>query len=339
MELLDRYLEAVKGFLPQAQRDDIVKELGDNLRSQMDDREAELGRPLTEAEQGAILKHHGNPVLVAGRYRQDHRTLAFGRQLIGPVLFPLYVRILGLNLGITAAVCAVLVIALGRPVAETIPTALVQLLIQFGIVTLVFAAAERHLTKYPDAWDPRDPLTPQPVAKDTRTVPRLESLFQLVVYAVALYWLWAVWHSPPTLSDPGSAVVTFGPVWGQVFWPTVLVLLAEIVQAGVNLARPDWTRLRAVAGVAAAGAWLAILGYLTLAGDWVVLADPAGEPAADSLRKIELVNRYVFFYGLLVTAIVMAVYFVLEVRRLLRGQHGRVPPRVLPAPGSTALTP
>ncbi len=38
MELLDRYINAVKSFLPAKQQDDIIKELSDNLQSQMDDR-------------------------------------------------------------------------------------------------------------------------------------------------------------------------------------------------------------------------------------------------------------------------------------------------------------
>ncbi len=56
MELLDRYLQAVREYLLRNRRDDIVKELGDNILSQMEDKAAELGRPLTEAEQAAILK-------------------------------------------------------------------------------------------------------------------------------------------------------------------------------------------------------------------------------------------------------------------------------------------
>ena len=56
MELLDRYLHAVKFWLPKAQQDDIIKELSDNILSQMEDKESELGRPLNEAEQSAILK-------------------------------------------------------------------------------------------------------------------------------------------------------------------------------------------------------------------------------------------------------------------------------------------
>ena len=49
MDLLDRYLNAVRSFLPPAQRDDITTELAANLQAQMEDRAAELGRPLSEA--------------------------------------------------------------------------------------------------------------------------------------------------------------------------------------------------------------------------------------------------------------------------------------------------
>src|SRR5438046_10533999 len=73
----------------------------------------ELGRPLTESEQQALLKRRGNPLVLAGRYRQDYRTLAFGRQLIGPVLFPFYVRVLSFNLCLTFAVMPIIFIALG----------------------------------------------------------------------------------------------------------------------------------------------------------------------------------------------------------------------------------
>lgn len=48
MDMLDRYLHAVKVFLPRTQQDDIVRELSENLIARMEDREAELGRPLDE---------------------------------------------------------------------------------------------------------------------------------------------------------------------------------------------------------------------------------------------------------------------------------------------------
>ena len=56
MELIERYLQAVKFALPQAQQDDIIKELRDNILSQVEDKEAELGRPLAGSEQVELLK-------------------------------------------------------------------------------------------------------------------------------------------------------------------------------------------------------------------------------------------------------------------------------------------
>ena len=44
MELLERYLHAVRTYLLRRRKDDIVRELGDNILSQMEDKAEELGR-------------------------------------------------------------------------------------------------------------------------------------------------------------------------------------------------------------------------------------------------------------------------------------------------------
>ena len=83
MELLDRYLRNVEFWLPKAQQKDIIAELSEDIRSQIEDRETELGHMLDEAELEALLKKRGNPMFVAGRYLPP-------RQLIGPTVFPIY---------------------------------------------------------------------------------------------------------------------------------------------------------------------------------------------------------------------------------------------------------
>src|SRR5215831_4376146 len=138
MNLVDRYLKAVAKALPEAQREDIVRELSEDIRSEMEDKAGELGRPLTEAEQQAVLKQRGNPLLLAARYRQDHRALVIGRQLIGPVLFPFYVKVLSFNLGLTFLVVATIFIALGvggQKISfnDVISTCLLQLFIQLSV--------------------------------------------------------------------------------------------------------------------------------------------------------------------------------------------------------------
>src|SRR5262249_36573385 len=111
MELLDRYLQAVRGYLLHKRRDDIVKELGDNILSQMEDKAVELGRPLNEIEQAAILKQYGHPLLAAARYRRLPL-----QQLIGPALFPLYWYALQAIVLFVAAfhIMAAVVVALSR---------------------------------------------------------------------------------------------------------------------------------------------------------------------------------------------------------------------------------
>ena len=52
VELVDRYVSAVKTYLPADQQDDIGKELSANIQAEMDDREEELGRPLTPTDLG-----------------------------------------------------------------------------------------------------------------------------------------------------------------------------------------------------------------------------------------------------------------------------------------------
>src|SRR5512136_1654661 len=83
MELLDRYLQAIKFWLPKAQQQDIISELSEDIRSQIEDLESASGRKLDEAELEALLKKRGNPLLVAGSYLPQ-------KHLVGPAIFPFY---------------------------------------------------------------------------------------------------------------------------------------------------------------------------------------------------------------------------------------------------------
>jgi hypothetical protein len=95
MTLLDHYLRAVRIYLPKGPaRTDILNELEEHLRERFAEQEAELGRSLSEIDQEQVLAQFGDPLVVASRYGGRNFGLSFGRQLIGPELFPLYARIL-----------------------------------------------------------------------------------------------------------------------------------------------------------------------------------------------------------------------------------------------------
>ncbi len=69
MQLIERYIEAVKFWLPKAQQEDIAAELHTNILAQAEDREAALGRPLQEDEESpssnnSVRRHSSRRVTV-----------------------------------------------------------------------------------------------------------------------------------------------------------------------------------------------------------------------------------------------------------------------------------
>jgi hypothetical protein len=82
MELLDRYLHAVGFWLPKAQKKDIIAELSEDIRSEVEDKEAGLGRKLSDDELAAILKRRGSPFAVAQLYLPQRQPIEL---TLGPV--------------------------------------------------------------------------------------------------------------------------------------------------------------------------------------------------------------------------------------------------------------
>ena len=342
MQLLDRYLESVRSCLPEAQRDDIVNELSENLRSQIEDREAGLARPLNEPEVEAILKEHGHPLVVAARYRRDQRSLAFGRQWIGPTLFPFYIRVLKFNLGLTSLILIGVFVALfasghSITVLSAVPQFIYSGLIQFTIITLVFAAADRHWTLHPDRWDPRNLKHPWHPAfaiqaelkgiaaarKNGRRVSRFDSVSQFVGMGLGLVWLRVAQAAPFMIFGPAAAFIKSAPIWHEFYAPVVCLFLAGMLQAVISLFRPDWYQLRLVYRVANDLVWFVIVLLLLRAGHWVMLADAAGN-AEGYRRTVEILNELTSF-GLAGLAIGVALSLILNLRRLVRAASPQVP--------------
>ena len=154
MTLIDRYLRAVRDHLPREQQDDIINELSDSLHSRFEDEEAAKGRPLLEDEEVAILRAYGHPMAVAARYRGDERTVTFGQRLIGPELFPIYMKVLAVNVGITVLIGIIALVA-GAQIWPGFAGIVVPLALQFAIVTAIFVVIDRRWISDPDGWDPR----------------------------------------------------------------------------------------------------------------------------------------------------------------------------------------
>lgn len=187
MTILDRYLYAVRTNLPNDRRDDIAAEIGDELQSQIDERESELGRPLTEDEQAAIVKAYGHPAVVAARYAKV-------QYLIGPELLPLYWSVLRIVLTVVVAVellagaAASILLHDGQHFFAALGDAVSSLVWIFSIVTIAFAFGERAQAdgarplRFSPRWDPRR----LPVPGAQLPVPRFSALAEFIANFLVL---------------------------------------------------------------------------------------------------------------------------------------------------------
>jgi hypothetical protein len=252
MELLDRYLQAVKKHLPWERQDDIIAELRANLESQLEDREEEIGRPLTDAEVEVWLKELGPPIQVAGRYQKQ-------QYLIGPAVFPTYLYVLrmaALWVVIIYSVISAVQLAFESPY-PTFSTVLGVVFRFPGIllttaawITLVFAALEFVVTHYPEMftsvtgvpanWTPSalpmiekfgDSVNAslQPDSKPRRYA---HAVAEVVFNYIGLAWLILVPHYPFLLFGPAAYMLAALPVqvphvWVEFYW---CVLTLGIVQ-------------------------------------------------------------------------------------------------------------
>jgi hypothetical protein len=331
MEIVDRYLKSVKSCLPAAQADDIIQELSENISSQIEDMEGELNRPLTEAEIEAILKQHGHPLVVASRYRQEQRSVSFGRQIIGPALFPFYIRVLKFNLGLTSVVLLVIFAALfaaGQPVGGFLQVFLYQFLIQFAIVTLIFWMMDKHFTRFPDRWDPRKPYGvhhPTLTAReDGPRIPRLTSASQLIALLIALIWLRLVQHSQFAFFGPAAAFLSLSPNWTQLYLPINALILLGIIGAGITLVRPDWVRLHWLIRVLVGVGNLIVALFLLKSGDSIVIVHLGQAP--DAARVAQIVNQTIY-YCIWFAVVILIVQLVKDLRRLVASETAATPAR------------
>ena len=240
MELLDRYLQAIEFWLPKRQKQDIIAELSEDLRSQIEEKEAELGRKPGDGEVEAILKRCGPPFAVASRYQPQ-------RYLIGPALFPVYRFVLAAVL--LACVVPRVLLWLGFLIADPGYRGLFDMenlwttVLYFAFfTTLGFAIAERSGVNFGNlgSWNPRS----LPPVRDQNRIPISSSLIEIAVGAVFPVWFAAkLW--PRDVIDLYGARLALAPVWRALFWGFMIVGLINLALAGTNLLRPHWTWQRA----------------------------------------------------------------------------------------------
>jgi hypothetical protein len=248
-QLVDRYLQAIRFWMPKTKRQEgLIAELGEDLRSQVEEQETELGRPLDEGEVAAILKRCGSPMAVAG-------SLGPRRHLIGPALYPIYAFVLKMVLlwillPVFLFIIGPLNVATGNwpsAVGGTLVQMWTGMLVAAGIITLVFAAVERTsnfdlpgssgYSGVRETWDPRK-LPPLRTAEQTFSP--LKSFCETMFGCIGLCWLLLLPYYPALILGPAARVLKAGPIWHQFYLPLVLLAVLSILRPAITMSRPAW---------------------------------------------------------------------------------------------------
>jgi hypothetical protein len=318
MELVDRYLHAVKFWLPRKQKDDIIAELSQDLRSQIEEKETELGRQLTDAEVEPILKRCGSPMAVAGRFLPQ-------QSLIGPALFPIYSVIIR-SLFLYFLLPWMLVwmgIAIFSPDfrADHPGAALFASLEPWWLActyslffnTLIFALLDRSQARQHllNGWNPRS----LPAVRDHNAISRGGTIFELTV-VVATLATWIQLDAFRRVFHVFGTTITLSSSWPYFFWALVLVTVVGIAISCMNLSNPRWTRLTASLRLGTDCYSFALV-YLLCRTNLLQSFSVSGVSSGDAVNFVRSFNHWVASSAIWVV-VVGAVVVFFDVRRLLR---------------------
>jgi ABC-type multidrug transport system fused ATPase/permease subunit len=323
MELLDRYLNAIRFLLPRGKQQDIIDELSEDLQAQIADKEAELGRPLAATELEAILKQCGHPLLVAGRYQMP-------QQLIGQPFYPLYIVALKAVLWVMFPLLLVIgtVVALfgahpATALVNSVGDAVMSSIYIVGVLTVAFIVLEKLQVKltFLDDWKPSE-LPKLPVVSDSMRIPRGESFGAFLGLAAFSLWWAGVWRFPAIPNVHFLQAIPAG-----FFWPVLVLAVAEMVLSLVNLFLPWWTRRRAAVRLAIDVCALAMFAALALTWPWFGLQIDTLAPGelaklapSDLARVEQIVNL-----SMLIALGVMALSYLFRAWQDVRRIMGKPP--------------
>lgn len=289
MDLIERYLGAVRWNLPSAKADDIIAELADLIAARIEDREEMLGRPLDKGEVSQILREFGHPLAVAGQYHGQ-------RALIGTEVFPFYWFVLKVVLAVVAVIELVqiggAIVVHGNfagAFAHGMGGLIHSLLYNAAWVTLAFAVIERTgwLGEYLAKWKPEELPDLGKLRLDLPPKKRWEPVFEIGFGIAFLVW-WAGGFTIPFAPNDADVRITGTAVWQGLYWPVVALVWARIALSLIGFLRPGWKPVRAALILGCTAGTLLIAKVLHEAGQIVTVVGADTTKAAriqESLDK------------------------------------------------------
>jgi hypothetical protein len=335
MDTLDRYLEAVRKYLPWQGQDDILAELRVNLESQLEEREAELGRPLSREEAAEWLKRLGSPMQMAARYQPQ-------QYLIGPATFPIYWFVLRLALIWTTAaytIVRLVLIAIGPPSWTEALRAFAALpyvvMTTAAWVTLAFAVFEFVTARYGshgvagayDNWTAGAlPALEKALTLDKKRRTYAQAVAEVIFGIGFLVWLLLMPYHPYLLMGPGATYLNLfmfqlTPAWVPFYLCVVALYVVRVGWRCIDLAQGTWRRRQPLQQIVAKALGLIALAALLSGKEWVTLKNPALDQARYGATAATI-NQVTHMSLVLIGALV-ALLLVWQIGRLSLEAHRR----------------
>ncbi len=319
MELLDKYIEQVGENLPRKDREDILKEIRSILEDTLENRSQEENRPVDEQLVASVLKDFGSPSKVAASYLPP-------RYLIGPRLYPTFIMLTKIILGIVLLVGIVttsvslfqqtLTIETGIEfVLKKLLEVLGSMLSVFGNIVFVFAIVEWALSnarpENEGTWDPSslknetDIDTVKPLSQVPDILLTVFSLIVLNIFGsqIGAYFNDAAGH-PVFIPALSSEFFRYLPLI-NVIWVLGLVLSLALIRAGKW---QPWTRWFKI-GLDA----LSIVLLISMASGPSIVTDAADKLMAMGTTGSQIAGIFIGLqYGMKALLIVLAVVTIVD---------------------------
>ncbi len=272
--LIERYVYDVTRRLPEAQREEVKKELTANINDM-------LGEKPTEQEIENVLLSLGHPRKLASNYREKQRYL------IGPEWMDDYLMVLKIVLMIMVVVGLIggLIGGLMNPESETVIGIIAGTFAKaisgvleaafrgFAIVTMIFIAVEFYNHNRNDEFRVRSlPEVPKEAKKELKRSKIITGIIFETIFGVLFIYLLATEQLSAVWFDASSHVLTTEPVFNQniadIFIPIFIFSLGLTIIADLyRLIKNSWNAYTfSVYAIAKVFGTVVIVSFLTKDG-------------------------------------------------------------------------
>ena len=276
---IESYVHEVSRFVPKEQRSEVFEDLYAAIYEEVDGRAEAQGRLPDAEDVEQVLKRFGHPLLAAGKYQAP-------RYLIGPELFPVFVRTLtSVFVGVSVVLVAVCLLLGSTQQWQIHPWSLFWsgfeimlwiMLAVFGVFIALEYAGEK-LNLYGD-W------APEKMGRNTiATIDRQDLVTNIVGEGFFLLWWNDVIQFAQFIPDE-TASLTLAPIWSDYFFLFNLLFGASFVLHVWVLALGLWRRWALVSEIVLSSALVGLAIVLLGSGDLILIEGKLSEHAPDKLN-------------------------------------------------------